>query len=202
MAPSSTKRRIPVKGADGEPQPAPEPEPVMPEPPAAEPPAEPPAPEPPPPAPPPAPEPEPAAEAIDWRDMALRLQAEMENYRKRLERRAEDRIADEKSRLLQGFLGVVDNLEQGLAHLRPEDPLHQGVRVTFDGMAALLRREGVEPLEAVGQPFDPAWQEAVAMIPAPPNQEPELLVIAQEQRGYKLGERLLRPARVVVAKKG
>lgn len=134
--------------------------------------------------------------------MALRLQAEMDNYRKRMERRAEDRIADEKSRLLQGFLGVVDNLEQGLAHLRPEDPLHQGVRITLDSMMALLRREGVEALESVGQPFDPTWQEAVAMIPAPPEQEPELLVIAQEQRGYKLGERVLRPARVVVAKKG
>ncbi len=149
----------------------------------------------------PQPEPTAATPAVDWRDMALRLQAEMDNYRKRQERRAEDRIHDEKARLLRGFLSVMDNLEQALAHLQRDDALFQGVRVTYDGMQALLRIEGVENIPALGQPFDPTWQEAVAMIPAQPDQEHEMMVLAEEQKGYRLGERLLRPARVVVAKK-
>jgi molecular chaperone GrpE len=141
------------------------------------------------------------AEAIDWRDKALRMQAEMEAYRRRQDQRADTVILEEQMRLLRGFLGVTDNLEQALAHLEREDPLYLGVRATYDGMLHLLRQEGVEPLATVGGPFDPQVHEAVAVVPPLPGQEEALLVVEELRRGYRKGSHLLRPARVVVASK-
>ncbi len=138
---------------------------------------------------------------IDWQDKALRLQAEMDNFRKRQRRLADDRVAQDKRMLLQGFLRVMDNLEKVVEHLDPDDPHHQGIQVTYNEMRKVLRQAGAEPLETIGQPFDPSWHEAVAMVPAPADQEEDLLVIDEEQRGYRLGDRVLRPARVIVAKK-
>lgn len=138
---------------------------------------------------------------IDWKDTALRLQAEMENYRKRQQRLADERILAEKERLLRAYLGVVDNLTQTLSHAQRDDPLYNGVKVTLDAMLSLLKAEGVAALPTVGQPFDPLIHEAAAMIPAQPGQEPDLLIVAEERSGYRLDERLLRPARVIVAKK-
>ena len=110
-------------------------------------------------------------------------------------------IAQAKAALLLKYLGVLDSLERVVAHLRPDDAYDQSVRVTYDQMLKVLRSEGVEPIAAVGEPFDPAWHEAVAMVSAPDHQKEDLLVIDEEQRGYCLGEQLLRPARVIVAKK-
>ncbi len=140
-------------------------------------------------------------ESDEWRDRAMRLQAEMENYRKRQERLAEGRITRERERLLLKFLGVLDNLEQVLAHLDPQNQVYQGVNITHKAMVAVLKSEGVESIPAVGEPFDPYWHDAVTMVPATPDQEEEMVVIAEEVRGYRIGDRLLRPARVIVAKK-
>jgi len=141
------------------------------------------------------------ADVVNWREVAARLQAEMDNFRKRQRRLAQEQIAVERSRLLLALLAVVDNLEQTLHHIERNDPLHQGVKVALDGMVNLLRAEGVVPIEAVGQPFDPEIHEARAMVPAPPDQEEDMLVIAEELRGYQMDGRLLRPSRAVVAKK-
>lgn len=137
---------------------------------------------------------------VDWRERAMRLQAEMENYRKRQRRLADERVAREREALLFKFLSVVDNLEKVLSHVEEENPVYQGIRVTHDGAKALLRVEGVEPIQAVGKPFDPDWHDAVTMVPAQPGQEEEMLVIDEALKGYRIGDRLLRPARVVVAK--
>ena len=142
-----------------------------------------------------------SAEAVDWRDMALRLRAEMDNYRKRQQRLAEEQIAAERKRLLTAFLTVPDNLEKIIAHLRPDDPHHQSIKVAYDEFMKVLRLEGVEPLVTVGTPFDPLWHDAVAMVPAAPGQREEMLVIGEEKKGYRLGEQVLRPARVIVAKR-
>ena len=142
-----------------------------------------------------------AAEAVDWRDMALRLRAEMDNYRKRQQRLAEEQIAAERKRLLAAFLAVPDNLERIVTHLQPDDPHHQSIKVAYDEFLRLLRLEGVEALAAVGKPFDPLRHDAVAMVPAEEGQREEMLVIDEEQKGYRLGEQILRPARVVVAKR-
>lgn len=142
-----------------------------------------------------------SAEAVDWRDMALRLRAEMDNYRKRQQRLAEEQIAAERKRLLVAFLTVPDNLERIVTHLRPDDPHHQSVKVAYNEFMKVLRLEGVEPIDAVGAPFDPLSHDAIAMAPAVDGQREEMLVIGEEQKGYRIGTQTLRPARVVVSKR-
>ncbi len=141
-----------------------------------------------------------AAETVNWSDAALRLRAEMDNYRKRQQRLADERIDAEKRRLLTSFLGVVDNLERIVAHLEPNDPYQQSIQVTYDEMMKLLRVEGVEPIDATGTPFDPLQHEAVAVVPAQAGQSDDIIVLKEERKGYRLGDHVLRPAQVVVAK--
>ncbi|HOT91631.1 MAG TPA: nucleotide exchange factor GrpE [Anaerolineae bacterium] len=140
-------------------------------------------------------------EAVDWRDMALRLRADMDNYRRRQQRLAEEQIAAEKKRLLLGFLQVVDNLERIIRHLDPTDPHHQSIKATYDDMLKLLRLEGVEPIVAVNVPFDPSLHDAVAVVPPRENQTESMLIVEEEQKGYRIGDQILRPARVIVAKR-
>jgi molecular chaperone GrpE len=138
----------------------------------------------------------------DWRDMAIRLRAEMDNYRKRQKRWAKGEILDDKVRLLTGLLDVMDNLEKTLEHLDPGDPNHQAVQLAYDGMMKLLLNEDVERIFALGRAFDPQWHDAVAMVPAPDGQEEDMRVVEVVSPGYRLDSRVLRPAQVVVAKRG
>ncbi len=140
-------------------------------------------------------------ETVDWRDIALRLRAEMDNYRKRQQRLAEEQTTLERKRLLTAFLTVPDNLERIIAHLQRDNPHHQSIQVVYDEFMKVLRLEGVEPFVAVGAPFDPLLHEAVAMVPATDGQCEEMRVIDEEQKGYRIGEQVLRPARVIVAKR-
>jgi molecular chaperone GrpE len=140
-------------------------------------------------------------ESIDvWRDRALRLQAEIENYRKRQRRLAEEEIASERQRLLNAFAYVADDLRRALdAGESDAKGLRQGVALTYRNLVRLLNREGVQPIEAQGERFNPALHEAVATVPhAEAGVQPQT-VIEVTERGYLLGDRLLRPARVVVA---
>ena len=135
-----------------------------------------------------------------WRDRALRLQAERENFRKRQQRLAEERIAEGRERVLRSFLQVADDLERVLnADEVDVKSLRQGVNLTYQTLLRLLAQEGVEPIQAVGQPFDPAWHEAVGTIPYQNAGVEPNTVVELEQEGYRLGDRLLRPARVIVA---
>ncbi|MCS7283594.1 MAG: nucleotide exchange factor GrpE [Anaerolineae bacterium] len=140
------------------------------------------------------------AELEQWKDRALRLEAEMDNFRKHLQRVTEDRIAADRARLLRDFLDVVDNLARALsANGADAESLRQGVEVTHRSMLHLLNREGVTPIEAEGQPFDPAWHEAVGTVAAQQvGKDPDTVVYVVRQ-GYRIGDRLLRPARVIVA---
>lgn len=140
------------------------------------------------------------AELEQWKDRALRLEAEMDNFRKHLQRVTEDRIAADRARLLRDFLEVVDNLARALsADGADAESLRQGVELTHRSMLHLLNREGVTPIEAEGQPFDPAWHEAVGTVAAQQvGKEPDTVVHVVRQ-GYRIGDRLLRPARVIVA---
>ncbi len=138
---------------------------------------------------------------VDWKDMALRLRAEMENYRKRQQRLAEEQVAREKDALLRKFLEVVDSLDKAIQHLDESDPAYEGLKVTYDLMQSLLRSEGVEVIPSVGRPFDPTLHEATAVVPAAESQEAEMVVVDEDRRGYRVGGRVLRPARVVVAKR-
>ncbi len=140
------------------------------------------------------------AELEQWKDRALRLEAEMDNFRKHLQRVAEERIAADRARLLRDFLEVVDNLARALsADGADAASLRQGVELTHRSMLHLLNREGVTLIEAEGQPFDPAWHEAVGTVAAHQvGKEPDTVVHVVRQ-GYRIGDRLLRPARVIVA---
>ncbi len=136
----------------------------------------------------------------DWRDRALRLQADMDNYRKRQQRMAEDKIDAERQRLLRSFLPVVDDLERALAAPSGDGRgLRDGVQLTHRAALQLLQREGVEPIREQGRPFDPHWHEAVATVDhARVGVEPDTIVDVLEP-GYRQQDQLLRPARVVVA---
>ena len=120
-----------------------------------------------------------ASDAGEWRERAMRLQAEMDNYRKRQRRLAQEQARAEQERLLLDVLSVADNLERTLSAAsswkdagRGDSPsegtatLQQGVELTRAEMMRVLSKYGVERLEAKGAPFDPAWHEAVHTVPA------------------------------------
>jgi molecular chaperone GrpE len=139
----------------------------------------------------------PAMDQTNWQEMAQRLQAEMDNFRKRQTRRADEAIVAERERLFSLFLPVVDNLTRALNHdVQVDETLRQGVELTHRELLRLLEAEGVTRLETVGQPFDPEWHEAVSVIPV--DVEPDT-VVEEIEAGYKLDDKLLRPAKVVVA---
>ena len=140
--------------------------------------------------------PEPSEEM--WRDRALRLQAEMDNFRKRQRRVARDEAQEERDRLLMDVLAVADNLDRTLAADEADTPLRRGVAMTLDGVLQLLKQYDVERIEAVGQPFDPHLHEAVGVVPvATPNVEPGTIAEVM-QSGYRRRGQLFRPARVMV----
>ncbi len=137
---------------------------------------------------------------IDWRDKALRLQAEMDNYRKRQRRLAQDQVEAQRDRLLGLFLLVVDDLERALeAPAGDPQALREGVELTRRAALQRLRNEGVTRIEALGQPFDPHRHDAVSTVPHDGTGAGPDTVVQVLEPGYRLGERLLRPARIVVA---
>jgi molecular chaperone GrpE len=143
------------------------------------------------------------AEAIDYKDRWLRAEAEMQNVRRRAQRDRDEGIAAAESRFLLDLIELLDDLERALASLAPEQAAAawaQGVSFTAQRMRDTLARWNVTPIEAVGRPFDPTVHEALLEIEAPEGVPPGS--VAQEiLRGYRRGERALRAARVVVAKR-
>ncbi|MBN1247957.1 MAG: nucleotide exchange factor GrpE, partial [Anaerolineae bacterium] len=133
-----------------------------------------------------------AGPQIDWKDRALRLQAEMQTYRQRQQRWAQEQVREEKAELLTRFLEVVDNLEQALKHIDPNDAAHQGVRMAYDGLLRMLIREDVERIFAKGRVFDPDVHEAVAVVPAPPGHGDDMRVVEVMTPGYRYKDRVLR----------
>ena len=147
-----------------------------------------------------APEASTGTQVDEWRDRALRLQAEMANYRKRQQRLVQEQIQAERKRLLNAFLQVVDDLERALeANVTDARALYQGVELTHRAALQLLQKEAVEQIEAVGQPFDPNWHEAIAAIAPGEPSVPQGTVLQATEPGYRLDEQLLRPAKVIVA---
>jgi molecular chaperone GrpE len=136
-------------------------------------------------------------EATDLRDRLTRTLADFDNFRKRAER---DRQEQKRYALfdpLREFLTVTDNLDLALSAQGPAEDLKRGVEMIHRQMIELLRRFGVTEVSAVGQPFDPTVHEAVAREESPEVKSPT--VAAELRRGYKLHDRLLRPAMVKVA---
>jgi molecular chaperone GrpE len=134
-------------------------------------------------------------------DKLLRLQAEFENYRKRVERERGELYQHGRDDVLLQFLPVVDNFERALSSLETSEgdaeALRHGVELIHKQFKDALSRFGLEAVEAVGQAFDPHVHEAVTTEAT--NKHKENTVIQEFQRGYKIGDRLLRPAKVKVA---
>ena|SRR5688572_5236738 len=133
-------------------------------------------------------------------DRLLRTAAEFDNYRKRVERERRDQADAAAAAAIEDLLPIIDNLERALQAPAGADVdgYRKGVELVHQQMMELLRRRGVKPIESVGAAFDPRFHEAVVHEASADHREGE--VIEEMRRGYMLGERLLRPAMVKVAK--
>lgn len=142
------------------------------------------------------------AEAEKNWDLYLRERAERENFRKRMQREKEDLARFANENLLREFLPIFDNLERAVSHSADGQEggarLLEGVSLTLDQFQKVLEKFGVVPVEAIGQPFDPAWHEAMGQVES--DEHPPNAVVQEMQKGYILNDRLLRPALVLVAK--
>jgi molecular chaperone GrpE len=140
-------------------------------------------------------------EIAELKDKYLRTLAESENARKRIRQQSEESVRIQRESILRDLLPIIDNLERALAAAREgTDPktILDGVQMTVRALLDFLRAQGVTPVASVGQAFDPARHEAVDHVASdvhPPN-----TVVDEFHRGYQIGERILRPARVSVAK--
>ena len=133
-------------------------------------------------------------------DRLLRTAAEFDNYRKRMDRERADLSAFATADVLTELLPIVDNFERALqAPAPPEaDVFRKGIELIHKQMLDLLRKRGVRPIESLGADFDPNFHQAVIHESSADHREGE--VMQELQRGYMLGDRLLRPAMVKVAK--
>src|SRR5438105_14123033 len=133
-----------------------------------------------------------------FRDLALRTQADFENYKKRAARERDEGIKYANRSLLERLVSIVDNFELGLSAAREErSPIYSGMNMVLKQLTDFLTENGLEPIDAVGKQFDPNLQEAIGHEPN--DEVPEGRVIRQTRRGYRLKDRLLRPAAVVVS---
>lgn len=139
-------------------------------------------------------------ERDDLYDRLLRKTAEFDNYRKRVDRDRKDQMEWAAADMLTQVLSVLDDFERALkADAPPEaEPYRAGFELIHRQLSELVRKRGATPIEAVGSDFDPNVHQAIAYEETPGAREGE--VVAEFAKGYKLGDRLLRPAIVKVAK--
>jgi len=141
-----------------------------------------------------------ANDAAEGHDKWLRLAAEFENYKKRMQKEKSDVMQFGNESLLRAVLPILDNLERAIDHgkkMNENGTLLQGVEIILRQFLAILERFGVKPVAAMGESFDPEKHEAVSQ--AESDQEPDR-VISELEKGYLIHERLLRPAKVLVSK--
>jgi molecular chaperone GrpE len=140
---------------------------------------------------------DPAAEAARYLDLAQRTQAELENLRKRSARDVAQAGQRAKANLVRELLPVVDNLERALATANPEeDHLAEGVRLVHVELVNTLERNGIKAFDPAGEPFDPTLHEAISMREG---ENGSGIVLDVVEKGYRLGDNVIRPARVVVS---
>jgi len=138
------------------------------------------------------------AEAQTNHDRFLRERAELENFKKRMQREKAEALRFASEPLIRELLPVVDNLERAIEHGAGDGKsVLEGVRLVLKSFHDVLDRHGVKPIEAIGEPFDPSRHEAMAQVESTEH-EPNR-VVEQLHRGYLLHDRLLRPALVTVS---
>jgi len=139
------------------------------------------------------------AQVADLTKRLLRAQADLENYRRRAQRELEERTVYANQRLILNLLPVLDNLDRALATppTQGDERLRQGVELTARSFREILGKEGVTEIEAVGKEFDPNLHEAVMTVES--DEHPEGTIVAEFLKGYKLGDRVIRPSKVQVS---
>ncbi len=139
-------------------------------------------------------------EAQDLRDEMLRMRADTDNIRKRLQREKQDCVQFANERLIKQLLPIFENLERALA--APDtsvESLKEGVKMTANQLLALFKKENVEPIIAVGELFDPSVHEVLSQMES--NDHDENTVIEEYSKGYRMNGRVLLPARVITSRK-
>ena len=140
------------------------------------------------------------ADADKWKDLAYRSQAELDNFRKRATREAQETRAYANGELLRSILPILDNFEMGLEAARAESEksmIFMGMQMVHRQFLEFLKDFGVQEIESQGKPFDPNVHEAVSQEVT--TEHPDGSIIRVTRRGYRLKERMLRPASVIVA---
>jgi molecular chaperone GrpE len=145
---------------------------------------------------------QPRSEADEYKDKYLRAVAELSNYRKRAEKDREDSLRYANTGLVRSLIPVLDNLERVVAsaaeHPDNTAAVVDGVKLTIQSFRKALADNNVSSIEAQGQPFDPAVHEAMMQQPSDQYDTPTVLQVLEE--GFKLLDRVIRPARVIVSK--
>ena len=136
-------------------------------------------------------------DAAKYLELAQRTQAELENFRKRAARDIAQAGQRAKANLVRELLPVVDNLERALATANPEeDHLAEGVRLVHVELVNTLERNGIQAFDPAGEQFDPTFHEAISTREG---ENGSGIVLDVVEKGYKLGDNVIRPARVVVS---
>lgn len=140
------------------------------------------------------------AELLKFKELALRAQADFDNYRKRAAREREETLRYANSRMLEGLLPIIDNFELGMVAARNATEaanIVAGFEMVYRQLQDFLKEQGVELIDADGADFDPNLHEALGHEASDEVKEGQIL--RQIRKGYKLRERLLRPANVIVS---
>ncbi len=145
-----------------------------------------------------------AAKAKEHWEQLVRTAADLDNYKKRAAREKQDAIRYANESLLQKLIGVLDNFDMAVsAAASSSDPavksLHTGVTMIVAQLRGVLTEAGLEEIDALNKPFDPNWHEAISQQDR--TDVPEGQVILQTRKGFKLRDRLMRPAAVIVSRK-
>ncbi len=141
-------------------------------------------------------------ELAESRERYLRLYAEFENYKKRVQKDKEEMLKYGTEPLLQELLTVLDNLEMAIQHAEKEvsaESLIQGVELTLKEFRKVLNKYGISEIEAVGKPFDPAYHHAMSEVER--SDLDDKTVVEEYRKGYMLKDRTIRPALVAVSRK-
>ena len=143
------------------------------------------------------------SEADDWREKFLRAKAEMANYQKRAEKDRSEAMRYAHAELARALLPIVDDLDRLIASASEQKSslaaLVEGVRLSRENFLKVLQQFHVLPIEAHGQPFDPNVHQALMQQPSEQHEE-HPIVLQEVARGYRLHDRVLRPAKVIVSK--
>lgn len=138
-------------------------------------------------------------EATEFKAKFLRERADMDNFRKRQERNAQERVQREKKALILQILGVMDNVERALAYQETMDrqALQQTLRMLMWQMNEVMKGEGLTPIATVGERLNPYEHEAIELVEN--SDQPEDTIVEEVLKGYKMGNEILRAARVKVS---